>query len=206
VAYNSPMVRGIILAAGLSSRMGRSKPLLRCPDGRTFVHRVGAALRDGGIALSVVVGRAGDEQLRAEVASMGLAVRFVDNPDADAGQLSSLLCGLRAVDGPGVSGVLVSPVDAPLVAADTVATLLTVFGATGAPIIRAVNHGRHGHPVLFSRAMFEELRGADPAVGAKAVLRAHDSTIVNVDVDDPGVLDDVDTPDDYRTILGVHTP
>jgi molybdenum cofactor cytidylyltransferase len=195
------MVTGIILAAGRSSRMGRAKPLLTCPDGRTFVHRLAASLCDGGVQATVVVGRPEDDPLRAEVAALGLPVRFVENPDADAGQLSSLLAGLRAADGAGVRAVLAAPVDAPLVASDTIAALLAVFGSTGAPIVRAVYNGRHGHPVLFSRAMFEDLRRADPAVGAKAVLRAHARAILDVEVDDPGVVADVDTPEDYRRLF-----
>jgi molybdenum cofactor cytidylyltransferase len=195
------MVSGIILAAGRSSRMGRAKPLLPCPDGRTFVHRLAASLCDGGLQATLVVGRPDDELLRAEVAAIGLPVRFVENPDADTGQLSSLLAGLRAADGPGVRAVLVAPVDAPLVAPDTIATLVAVFSSTGAPIVRAVYNGRHGHPVVFSRAMFEDLRRADPSVGAKAVLRAHARAIVDVEVDDPGVVGDVDTPEDYRRLF-----
>jgi CTP:molybdopterin cytidylyltransferase MocA len=56
--------------------------------------------------------------------------------------------------------------------------------------------------VIFSRAVFDELRRADPAAGAKAVLRAHEAAIVNVDVEDPGVLGDVDTPESYRALFG----
>jgi len=61
---------------------------------------------------------------------------------------------------------------------------------------------RNGHPVVFSRTVFDELRRADPAIGAKAVLRDHQDAIVNVDVDDPGVAGDIDTPEDYEG-LGV---
>jgi molybdenum cofactor cytidylyltransferase len=130
------------------------------------------------------------------------AARFVENANADAGQLSSLLAGLRAADLPGVRAVLVAPVDCPLISADTVAALLAAFGSTRAPIVRACYCGRHGHPVLFSRAVFTDLRRADPAMGAKAVLRAHEGAIVNVDVNDPGVVRDVDTPEDYRALFG----
>jgi len=202
-AYNSAMVPGVILAAGRSSRMGRSKALLQCGrDGESFVRRLGRALSDGGIPHVLIVGRPDDEALREEVAGMAMSARFVENPGADAGQLSSILAGLEAADVHGAGGLLVTPVDAPLVTPATVATLLAVFGATGAPIVRAVYRGRHGHPVVFSRDVFESLRGADPDVGAKAVLRAHALAIVNVDVDDAGVVGDVDTPEDYRALFG----
>ncbi len=197
------MVAGLILAAGRSSRMGRPKALLPCaPDGQTFVHRLARAFCDGGLQEALVVGRPDDLALRTEVDTMSVPARFVENANADAGQLSSLLAGLRAADLPGVRAVLVAPVDSPLISADTVATLLAVFSSTGAPIVRACHRGRHGHPVVFSRAVFIELRRADPAIGAKAVLRAHEGAIVNVEVDDPGVVRDVDTPEDYRALFG----
>jgi molybdenum cofactor cytidylyltransferase len=149
-----------------------------------------------------VIGRPEDDALRAEVAAIGAPVRFAGNADADAGQLSSLLAGLREADAPGVRAVVVAPVDAPLISADTVATLVAVFASTRAPVVRAVHGGRHGHPVRFSRAVVAELRRADPAIGARAVLRAHERAIVNVEVDDPGVVGDVDTPEDYARLFG----
>jgi molybdenum cofactor cytidylyltransferase len=199
--YTARVIPGVILAAGRSERMGRPKALLPCgPDGTTFVRRLAVALCDGGAEEALVVGRPDDEALRAEVLALPVRARYVENPNADEGQLSSLLAGLSAADRPGVSGVLVAPVDAPLIAAATVAALLDEFRATRAPIVRAVHHGRHGHPVLFGREMFDALRRADPAAGARAVLRAHADRLVNVDVDDPGVLGDVDTPADYRAL------
>ncbi len=199
------MIAGIILAAGRSSRMGTSKALLATPQGESFVGRLLTTLRAGGIATPLVVGRADDDRLRMEVERHGAAC--VVNADADAGgQLSSLLAGLAAVDWASLRGVLVVPVDAPLVTAATVATLLAVFDATLAPIVRPRCQGRHGHPVIFSRAVFGELRAANPAAGAKAVLRAHESAIVDVDVEDPGVLGDIDTPESYRAMFGDRCP
>jgi molybdenum cofactor cytidylyltransferase len=183
--------------------MGRPKALLTCPDGRTFVRALTEALQAGGAEPVWVVGRAEDAALRAEVGSTSVHARLVINEIADSGgQLSSLVAGLREADRPGIRAVMMVPVDAPLVTSDTVATLLAVFSATGAPIVRARYHGRNGHPVIFSRALFDELRAASPQVGAKSVLRAHSAAIVNVDVDDPGVVADVDTPEDYRELLG----
>jgi molybdenum cofactor cytidylyltransferase len=195
------VIAGIILAAGRSSRMGTSKALLPTPQGASFVARLLTTLREGGIVNPLVVGREDDEPLRAEVERHAGA--YVANADADAGgQLSSLLAGLAAVDRAGVRGAMVVPVDAPLLAASTVAALLAVFDATLAPIVRPRYQGRHGHPAIFSRMVFGELRSADPAAGAKMVLRAHEQAIVNVDVDDPGVLGDIDTPESYRAMFG----
>jgi molybdenum cofactor cytidylyltransferase len=181
--------------------MGQSKALLTCPDGRTFVRALAGALRDGGIDDPLIVGRADDDGLRLEVEAIGHGARLVINQDPDrGGQLSSLVAGLREADRPGIRALMVVPVDAPLVTSDTVATLIAAFSATGAAIVRARFQGRNGHPVIFSRAVFDQLRRADPHVGAKAVLRAHADTIVNVDVEDSAVVGDVDTPEDYRRL------
>jgi molybdenum cofactor cytidylyltransferase len=193
------MVAGIILAAGRSSRMGRSKAMLIAPDGLTFVARLIRTLSSGGVDAPLVVGRTDDDQLPAEVESAG--ARFVINPDADeGGQLSSLLAGLRKADRPGVRAVMVVPVDAPMVMPETVSKLIAVFRDTSGSVIRARYQGRNGHPVIFARTLFDELRHASPQAGAKAVLRAHQDTIINVDVEDAGVVGDIDTPEDYARL------
>src|SRR4051812_14164501 len=180
--------------------MGRPKALLACgPGADTFVSHVVTAMRDGGADDVLVVARADDEDLRREVLRGG--ARVIVNPDPDRGQLSSLLAGLDAADRPGVAGVLVMPVDIPFVRAATVARLKAAFAAGDAPIVRPVFAGRHGHPVIFGRRAFDDLRRADPAIGAKAVVRAHAASILDVEVDDPMILRDVDTPDDYRVLL-----
>lgn len=183
--------------------MGRPKALLPCPgDHGSFVTHIVSALYGGGVEEVIVVGRPTDENLRTEVEGLQRPPRFVPNPDADRGQLSSVLAGLNAVDRPGVQGILVVPVDAPLVTSATVEALLATFRTTSSPIVRAVHRGAHGHPVIFSRAVFAELRRADPSVGAKAVTRAYEHAIANVDVDDPGVVQDIDTPEDYEKLFG----
>jgi molybdenum cofactor cytidylyltransferase len=196
------MIAGLILAAGRSTRMGRSKALLLAPCGRTFVARLVETLNEGGIDSPFVVGRPDDDLLKSAVQSLESRGRWVENPDADSGgQLSSLLAGLRKADRPGVRALMVVPVDAPLVAPETVSKLIGVCAATSAVIVRARYQGRNGHPVIFSRAVFDQLRHADPSLGAKAVLRAHEDAIINVDVDDPGVTGDIDTPEDYEKLV-----
>jgi molybdenum cofactor cytidylyltransferase len=196
------MIAAIVLAGGRSRRMGQPKALLLAPCGRTFVARLVDTLTAGGADIPLVVGRPDDESLKAVVESLDSRARWVANPDADlGGQLSSLQSGLRKADRPGVRAVMMVPIDSPMVEPQTVSTLIAAFIATNAPIVRPRYRGRNGHPVVFSRAVFDDLRRADPAVGAKAVLRAHHDGIVNVDVDDAGVIGDVDTPEDYERMM-----
>lgn len=195
------MIPGVILAAGRSERMGRPKALLPCgPGGETFVRRLALALTAGGVDGVFVVGRPADAALEAEVAVIPVGLTYVENIRAGEGQLSSVLAGLATVDAPGVIGVLVTPVDAPMIHATTIASLLSAFRSGGAPVVRPVYRGKHGHPVIFARTVFDELRQADPAVGARSVVRAHAGQVLDVDVGDPGVLGDVDTPADYRAL------
>lgn len=199
------MIPAIVLAAGQSSRMGRPKALLAAGSGDdTFVSRLSRALLDGGAADVLVVGRPDDEALAAElqrVAEAGRAVRLVLNHHAERGQLSSVVAGLNAADRPGVTGILITPVDAPLIRPATVGALLAAFATRRDAIVRARFGGRHGHPVIFARKYFDELRRADPGVGAKAVVHAHADAVLDIDTNDPAVVDDIDGPDDYARLI-----
>jgi len=197
------MIPAVVLAAGASRRMGRPKALLQLGGG-TFVLAVVNALTRAGIADIFVIVRDDTHDAIAAALPDTPAVRVVVNTRAEEGQLSSLITGLDTADAPGVSGVLVTLVDVPLVTPATVRTLIARAGSSASPILRAVHGGRHGHPVIFKREVFAALRGADPALGAKAVMR--EIGVEDIDVDDPGILQDFDTPDDYRRLLTREIP
>jgi len=195
------VIPGVILAAGRSSRFGRSKALLPVDQGGSpFVSRLVNLFRTAGVSQVFVVGRDNDAALREVVHA--ISARFVVNADADRGQLSSLVAALDAIDARSVQGVIVMPVDIPLIQSATIASVRDAFLRGTSPIARATYHGRHGHPVVFGSAVFEELRRADPNTGAKAVVHAHADEILNVDVEDAAVLRDIDTPRDYRELFG----
>ena len=193
------MVPAIVLAAGASFRMGSPKALLRIGD-ETFVRRILGVLRDAGLPAAVVVARPGQAALAGQVAAAGFG-RIIENPRADEGQLSSLIAGLDAIDQPDVEGALVTLVDVPCISTSAVSALLARMQTSPAPVIRAVHNGAHGHPVIFRRVLFDRLRHADPAVGAKAVLRA--VPVDDVEVHEPGITHDVDTPADYERLRGI---
>ena len=192
----SIMVVGVILAAGASTRMGRPKLFLPI-GGDTFLTRLGRTLLDAGVDDLVVV--AGPEHAAAaeSLRAARLPARVVENPRRDEGQLSSVLVGLAVADRPGVDALLVHLVDVPLVRVTTVRAVLEAFHRTRAPVVRPVVGGRHGHPVLFARRVFDELRRADPSIGAKSVVRAHAANACDVPVDDEGACRDIDTPGEY---------
>ena len=192
------MIRGLILAAGASTRMGRPKAALPLGGGDTVLSRGVRTLLAAGVPeVAVVVGAAADE-VRSALRTRHHRVRVVENRDWQSGQLSSLLAGLDALDDPSLEALLVTLVDVPLVSAETVRLIMRRWRETGAPIVRPASGDRHGHPVIFDRSVFDALRRADRAVGAKAVVQAQADEIVNVPVDDDGAFVDLDTPEDYR--------
>ena len=109
---------------------------------------------------------------------------------------------MRAVDSARASAALVTLIDVPLVSAATVRTLIAVQRERGAPVVRPVSNGRHGHPVIFGRILFEELERADPAQGAKPIVRAHAAHMIEVPVKDEGAFTDIDTREDYERFIG----
>ena len=179
---------------------GRPKGLLRLDDRDTFVTRIVRTFRDAGIRDVVVVVGHEAVAVREAVEASGLAFRTVLNPDYERGQLSSLIAAVNAVDRPGVDGMLLALVDAPLFAASTVHALVQRFDATHAPVVRAVRGNEHGHPVLIGRTLFDAIRAADPIIGAKPIVRANASPLGDVPVEDAGAFLDIDTPDDYATL------
>ena len=198
------MLRGIVLAAGDSVRMGFPKALLTAADRQSFVARIVGTLRDAGVAdLVVVTGRDHDAVVDV-LRQSGLTslTRVARNPDPSRGQLSSLWVGMDVVVDTTTEGLLVTLVDVPMVARSTVTAVIEAWQRTRAPIVRPAIGNRHGHPVIFDRALLDELRHAPIDAGAKSVVRAHEGEILNVTVDDEGCLSDVDTPEDYRTLRG----
>ncbi len=192
----SAAMAGIVLAAGASRRMGRPKALLPVgASGQPFVRVVCDKLATAGVAPIVVVTRA---ELRDGLAGVLPDVALVVNADPGRGQLSSLLIGLDAL-GP-CDAALVALVDLPLFEPATVAALLAMWLQTRAPLVRPVHRGRHGHPAIFGAALLEALRAADVCLGAKPVLHRFRADAVSVPVNDPGTIDDIDTPAAYERL------
>jgi molybdenum cofactor cytidylyltransferase len=197
------MIGAIVLAAGLSSRMGgRPKALLPIGGVDMFVTRIVRTLRDAGVDEIVVVIGYQAARVRAVVEGSGLGARVVVNRQFEQGQFSSIVAGLVTLARPEIHAVLLALVDAPLFDASTVRAIIDRFHHTRAPVVRAVRGSQHGHPVLISATLFDQLLGADPLRGAKPVIRGHASSTGDVSVEDPGAFIDIDTPEEYATIIG----
>jgi molybdenum cofactor cytidylyltransferase len=183
----------IILAAGASARMGRPKALLPFA-GESFLDRLIGVYASHCDPVLVVLGH-GAESISAGLERSAQAA-FVLNPRPERGQLSSLQCALRLV--PAQSGlILFTPVDAPAVQPGTIAALIAAWrGDPGAPLVAPRHTGRHGHPLGLSRALLAEFLALAPPATAREVVRRHRDATLYVDVADPGVLWDVDTPED----------
>lgn len=205
------MISAVVLAAGASSRMGQAKAALPLGNtGETVLSRVIRTLLAAGAPEVVVVAGAHIDAVRnavpifAELTAGKRAprARVVEHHGWEQGQLSSLLAGLDAIDDPLLEAALVTLVDVPLVSVSTVQAVISEWRRSRAPIVRPARGDRHGHPVIFDRSVFEDLRQADPSVGAKAVFAMHRDRIVNVAVEDPGAFEDIDTPGDYERLIG----
>ena len=190
-------VAGVVPCAGASVRMGRSKALMDA-GGRSFLAAAAGALAGGGCdPVVVVVGPGQVEEARKATGAGAVVLR---NPDPGEGPITSLRIALSALGG--VEGVAYLPVDHPRVQPETVATLLEAFRAGSAPLVLPVHRGKRGHPAIFGRALFPAL--ADPHLqgGARTVVHAHLGEARLVEVDDPGVVLDIDTPETYRDAFG----
>jgi molybdenum cofactor cytidylyltransferase len=174
--------------------MGSPKALLDA-GGSSFLARVIASLCSGGAGPILVV--LGDlEGLVARAAREAGAVPVL-NPDPSPGPIASLQVGIRALPA-GAEGVLLAPVDHPLFRPATVAALIGAFRQGRPPVVQPTFEGVRGHPVLFARALFPELLEEALPEGARTVLRRYLGSRLLLPVDDPGILADIDTPEDYR--------
>ncbi len=180
--------------------MGRSKAMLPFDSADTFLgHIVRTFLAAEVDDVVVVVGHEADAVVRAFPGD--LPARFVENREYDRGQLSSVLAGLSVIDRPGVEAMLLTLVDVPQVSKATVRAVLDRYRQTHARIVRPTSGARHGHPMLIDRSLFAELRAADPATGAKPVVRAHASAAGDMETADEGAFNDIDTLEEYEQFV-----
>lgn len=184
----------IVAASGLSTRMGRPKALLETNEG-TFLAKIMKSLREGGAGPLLIALRKSQGPLAEEVERNGGTP--VLNTHPDPGPISSLQAGLRALP-KDATGVIFSPVDHPLFQAGTVRGLMEAFFTSGALLVAPAFGGRRGHPVIFGAALFPELLEPELPEGARSVVRRYLDRRVVVEVPDPGIIIDINTPEDLQ--------
>jgi molybdenum cofactor cytidylyltransferase len=204
----APSLCAVILAAGESTRMGRDKALLPWPPvaagregtSRTFLSesiRTLAAFND---MVLVVVGK-NEANLAPIIYANGASL--VKNPAPERGQFSSLRTGLQEVLNQGRDAAMVTLVDRPPVAAATLQRLHDAFEAAvaaGKWAVVPAYQGKHGHPVVVGREMMEAFLRADASSSARDVEHRNQQYIEYVDVSDPYVSMNVDTPEEYAAL------
>ncbi len=190
-------VAGVLLAAGASTRMGGAAKLLLPVAGRPMVRASASVLLEAGLSPVMVV--LGWRAREVQDALAGLTVQVLRNPDFRRGMGSSLAAGVAAL-GPDVTTAVVALADMPWIRPETVRALLEARRDRGIAV--PVFQGRRGHPVVFDltryRGALTELEGDR---GARSILRRNPGDVVGLAVSDPGVLCDVDTPEDYAAVV-----
>lgn len=206
------MIAIIILAAGESRRMGQPKALLPFPENfssahsqraktpKTFLeHLIEVTRHPRADILRVVVGAHATE-IRAQ-AKLD-ADELVVNEEWRRGQLSSLQAAIRSLPAGETEGMLVCLVDHPLISAQVVSLLIETFERDTNKIVIPTYRGKRGHPVIFPSALYAELLGvredAPENIGARAVVHAHATDVVEVSVDEEGVIINLNDPETLR--------
>jgi molybdenum cofactor cytidylyltransferase len=192
----APGIAAVILAAGAGSRLGGVAKALLIHRGATYLEAIARAAREAGLVDAVVIaGEPFHREVAAHARQLGLRVRV--NPRPERGMASSVALGFAAIAGGPASAAWLWPVDHPAVRTATLRQLIAALGDS--EVAQPRHGGRGGHPPLVRRALWAQLAacGGLPD-GARGVLRA--ARVITVDVDDSGVVRDVDTAADVEAL------
>jgi len=188
------MICAIVLAAGLSRRMGAQKVLLPFGGKTVIAHIVDQLLGSRIDKVYMVTGHQA-ERISGELSDR--AVSIVNNPDYESGMLSSVRCGLRALPEQ-CKGVLVVLGDQPSITSKLIDRMLQSFETIEKRILVPFYNGRRGHPILFSGLYREEILTHYDDVGLRGLLHAHPDEVFELTVSNSSVLSDMDYPQDYQ--------
>ena len=191
---------GVVLAAGRSARMGSPKALLDFL-GVPFIVRILEALEALEVKTRAVVLGPDAPRILPVIAAHNCMI--VENPAPETGPIASLRGALRALQPVLPAAVLVWPVDLPHVRVSTVERVIEAYRRDSGQVVVPTFAERRGHPVIWGSTLFAELLENKTATreGARAVLHDHEAQVVSVPVDDPAVIDQVNTPEDYERLV-----
>ncbi|GFP20842.1 molybdenum cofactor cytidylyltransferase [Candidatus Hakubella thermalkaliphila] len=190
-------VSAILLAAGSSDRFGRLKQLLDVQGKKIIQIALESLLRSRVSEIVVVLGYA-REQIKEYL--KGYEVKIVDNPQYRKGQSSSIKRGLESIDQEAEAALFMLS-DTPLVGHEIIDLVIGKYEETGSTIVAPFYGDKRGHPVLFGRELFGELKALEGDVSGSGVIRRHAERVVRVQVDSDAVIFDVDDEQDYQRLL-----
>ncbi len=191
------MICAMVLAAGLSRRMGTQKLLLPYLGKPMIAHVVDELLRSPVDQVFVVIGKQGKPILEALA---GRGVHPVTNTQAEEEMLHSVRSGLIAMPEEAAAAMVVLG-DQPSITADLVAELVRAFHATSRGIVMPTYKGKRGHPLLFAMHYRDEILTRHEGRGLRGLLEAHPQDVFELEVPTAGVLEDIDLPEDYRRAI-----
>lgn len=187
----------VIVAAGMSSRMGDFKPMLNIGS-ISIAQRIVATFHQAGVTKIVVVTGYNAPLLERHLANSGLV--FLRNEDYATTQMfDSARIGLRYLRDK-CERILFTPVDIPLFTAMTVTELIE----SGAPLCCPVCEGKTGHPLLIASSLVDTILSDSGEGGLQGAIARCGEEMRQIEVEDPGVLHDADTPADYKALLALH--
>ena len=186
------MISAIVLAAGKSERMGRPKALLPI-RGRTFLQNILDAISRTSIEDTIVVLGHHRDQIERSLSLPSV----VFNPDYERGMITSFQAGIRKLSWD-TTGAFLFLVDHPLVESTTIESMIMNLAPNR--IVLPTFERRRGHPVLFSSEVLEEILALGPSEGANIVVRKNPDRIIEVPVNAPGILVDIDTPEQFERL------
>lgn len=192
------MLAAVILGAGESRRMGSPKALVTF-HGISFTQHLVAATRHARVgATRIVLGADADDI----AGKLGVdPAMIVVNRDWAKGQLSSIQAAIWSLP-ESTEGMILCPVDHPLVSGNLVSQLIKQFDESGKLIALPAFHGRRGHPVIFRASLYAELLAASPEIGARQVVWNHAEEIVEVPTEEEGVILNLNDPEGLKKAMG----
>ncbi len=190
-------VPGIILAAGRSLRMGKNKLLLPFRGKPILQHVIDAALQSSLSPLILVLGSDSDA-IRSNVDLRNISV--IENKDFSCGYGSSLQVGLRALSD-SCAGAMFLLGDQPLLTAQTIEALLLAFQKEPERWVAPSWNGQRGNPVITPASWFDRIFALKGDTGPREHLKDPSARLKLVDVDDRGVVFDIDSPEDYERLV-----